>query len=228
MVDIILTSYNRPNSIRKTLQSVLNQTDPDWKLWIMDDGSDFDIIQLAMEIFRGDERVHFHQFSPSPDDRRNTVRYATIINEGLTESSSENICYLCDDDYYYPGWIEAINRSFAENQDWSVMYGKLIYVPLACTGDLDATGSILFPENLPLPYGNIDHCQVAHRRKCLESVPKWKNVFPADGYFFTDLSRVFPFHPVDVMACQKGMHEKNLLNLWNKRHREGHLEGPRE
>lgn len=228
MVDIILTSFNRPDSLGRALQSVLNQSDSDWKLWVLDDGSDFDIIRLLMETFRGDDRVQIRQFDPSPDERKNQVRYAIIINAGLTESTSENICYLCDDDYLYPGWIAAINRSFSENQDWQVMYGKLMYVPLVHTGDLNATGSVLFPENLPLPFGNIDHCQVAHRRFCLNSVPKWKNVFPADGYFFTDLSRAFQFHPVDVMACQKGMHEKNLLNLWNKRHKKGHLEGPRE
>ena len=38
-VSVILTSYNKPNTVGKAIESVINQTYHDWELFIMDDHS---------------------------------------------------------------------------------------------------------------------------------------------------------------------------------------------
>lgn len=45
-VTVILTSYNKPNTVGAAIESVLSQSFQDWELWIMDDASNEETQQV--------------------------------------------------------------------------------------------------------------------------------------------------------------------------------------
>lgn len=224
-VDIILTSYNRPKGLIQAIRSVINQTKKDWFLYIVDDGSDFDISGLIKSF--SDNRIRLLKFSPTPEDRLEHVRYALNINYALHLSVCPYIAYLCDDDYFFPDWLEqAVRFLEADTDDRLIVYGKLKKVDYKSVSDLNSEGKVWFIENVDNPLCKVDHCSVVHRRECLKTT-YWLDRFPADASFFYELSLHFKFHSLPVFAVQKGMHGKTLINQWQARFETG-LEGLRE
>lgn len=224
-VDIVLTSYNRPKGLEQAISSVINQSKEDWFLYIVDDGSDFDVSGLVKSF--DDNRIKLLRFSPTPEDRLEHVRYALNINYALHLSVSPYIAYLCDDDYFFPNWLEeGVKFLEADTDDRLIVYGKVKKVDYKTVSDLNSEGKVWFIENVVNPLCKVDHCSVVHRRGCL-NVTYWMDKFPADAFFFHELSLHFKFYPLPVFAVQKGMHEKTLINQWAGRFKTG-LEGLRE
>ena len=52
IVSVILTSYNKPHTIGKAIESVLDQTYQNWELFIMDDNSNEETVQNHKEIYK--------------------------------------------------------------------------------------------------------------------------------------------------------------------------------
>ena len=123
---IILTTYNRPKLVRDAIASVLEQKDQDWRLYIMDDGSNDtarDAIADAIDGHRFDlvkdaevASEHWHSrivWYQGPDrsavERKRTISYSRSINLALNCLLREEslVAYVCDDDYLYPEAIGA-------------------------------------------------------------------------------------------------------------------------
>ena len=49
---IFITSYNYAEYISQAIESVINQTDPDWHLYIIDDCSTDNTYEVVKKIFR--------------------------------------------------------------------------------------------------------------------------------------------------------------------------------
>ena len=90
-VSIILPTYNRAKFIVETIESIRNQTYPDWELLILDDGSD-DNTEELITCFK-DERIQFHQMG-----RMGIV--GKMKNMGLERVSGELIAFIDSDDLW--------------------------------------------------------------------------------------------------------------------------------
>jgi glycosyltransferase involved in cell wall biosynthesis len=55
MISVVIPSYNKENEIKKTIQSVLNQTFPNFEIIIVNDGSTDHSLQIAKNI--SDSRI---------------------------------------------------------------------------------------------------------------------------------------------------------------------------
>lgn len=90
LVSVIIPSHNRPMHILKAVTSVLQQTYPHLEVIVVDDGSTHPIT-LPLE----DARVRLL--------RNETARgVAAARNQGLQAAHGEYLCFLDDDDFYYP------------------------------------------------------------------------------------------------------------------------------
>jgi len=105
-IDVLLPTHRRPHTIGYSIQSVLRQTYPNFRLRVIGDGCD-DATESIVRSFR-DPRVHFHRFPKAIG-----FGYANR-NSILRQSSGKYIAYASDDDLWFPDHLE---RGLAELQD---------------------------------------------------------------------------------------------------------------
>lgn len=100
MISIITPTYNREHLLPRMINSVLNQTYPDWELLIMDDGSE-DETEMMVNSF-GDSRIKyfFGQNSGAGDKR----------NKGVKKARGEYIIFLDSDDEVKETWLETMTE----------------------------------------------------------------------------------------------------------------------
>lgn len=111
-VNVILFSYNRPRMLREAILSVLGQSFQKFYIWVVDDGSDFDVIELINEF--EDARIIAcvaPQISAAERIDEKSTRFQDNVNYVLSQIPREGnlITYLCDDDVFHPDWLMTMN-----------------------------------------------------------------------------------------------------------------------
>jgi len=210
MIDIILVTYNRPRLLKIAVRSILSQTYKDWKLYIMDDGSEF-----KNEI-DNDSRIKYYYFKTSMEERMRCPAITRLTNAALEISNSPFIMYLDDDCAFFPDWLE---KAYPVLKKYPAIFGKLVYVPINKLLDFSHRGAVRYYDNcVQIAGGKLDRNQVAHRRECLEKTGLWPyvSISATDAIFLNTLSGYYPIMPVNTFAVQYGIHEKNWLGRWNK------------
>jgi len=106
-VAVILLSYNRPRMLREAIAS-LDAARPD-QVVLVDDGSDFDPHKLMAP-------WHAYGAVVAPkmtiEERLHTARLGSLINQALALVTCDVVTYLCDDDLFHPGWLDAVRGWF--------------------------------------------------------------------------------------------------------------------
>lgn len=99
LVSIIMPSYNTANYIAASIQSVLDQTYPNWELLLVDDCSTDDT-DAVVAPFLSDARIRYLK------NERNSGA-AISRNRALREAKGRWIAFLDSDDLWYPTKLEA-------------------------------------------------------------------------------------------------------------------------
>lgn len=106
LVSIIMPSWNTGRFIAESIQSVVNQTYPNWELIIVDDCSTDDT-DAVVASFRDDRIRYFH------NDQNSGA--ALTRNRALREARGEWIAFLDSDDLWAPEKLEHQLRFMEEN-----------------------------------------------------------------------------------------------------------------
>lgn len=119
-VSAVITAYNRPDFLEKSLASVLAQTYPLSQIIIVDDCSPTSLIHLLEKI--KDPRIEYVRLEENSG--ANVAR-----NIGIQKSTSEWVAFLDDDDAWYPEKIDkqmhiVKSRFIACVTSYSDMYSK--------------------------------------------------------------------------------------------------------
>lgn len=206
----ILSSFNRPTLIQQALRSVSQQTHRDYELLVADDSTIMDVRRLVDRFPFPSVRVF--RFKVDAEKRRRENRLSMGINHCLREATGDLVCYLADDDYYWPEWFARASAFFAGSAAVSA-FGTLFY-SRSNQMDYSVTSSRWSPDEISDPMGKLDHNQVVHRR--LKIPILWPESFDSvecpDGLYFRELARLGPFQPIQAPAAVKRLHSKNLLN----------------
>jgi len=210
-VTCILTSYNRPRMVRQALGSVARQTHRNHELLVFDDSTIFDVREAVAEFHLPSVRV-FHT-DVGPERRARENRLGVNCNRGLAEATGDLVCFLADDDFFFPTWFTAAVRFMADKPAIAVCYGRLSYSTSPQMEYPRRRGQDLFPGKvLDDPRCQVDHNQVMHRN--FQPPFRWPEEFGAtmncDALYFYEISRKHTFHPLDAPAAVKRMHQKNL------------------
>jgi glycosyltransferase involved in cell wall biosynthesis len=94
-VSIILPTYNRADTIRRAIQSVVDQTFQDWELLVIDDGSTDRTTELDLEV---DPRITLI--------RQENQGVYVARNTGLRASRGRYIAFLDSDDEWLPHLLD--------------------------------------------------------------------------------------------------------------------------
>ena len=210
---IILTSYDRPPFVVRAVESMLAQTNPNWRLIIQDDGSGMGTVGKLRRYAHADHRITLHEHVVT--NRREVTRYAVLINEALAWVESEFVGYMCDNVEYKPEMVDSVLAYFAANpdagagyiyheRDWYATSGKR----LGRASDIDHwdyTPPVV--RDIHEPMGMLDHSQVFHR---LPIAARWDEDMAAvkcgDGLFFQKLvlerGAIRPIRPGKVLSVE--------------------------
>ncbi len=93
LISVIVPTYNRADTIRQALQSVVDQTHDNFEVFVADDGST-DNTEDVVRSFN-DPRIHYLRLE-------HTGRPAVARNEALRKSKGSFIAFLDSDDIWYP------------------------------------------------------------------------------------------------------------------------------
>lgn len=119
-VDVIVPIYNAAAFLNECVQSVVNQTYNDWRLYLIDDGSLDGSDKICDELSETDSRISVvHQKNSGVSSAR---------NKGLSISCNEYLCFLDSDDLLKPDAIETmLTDLISHNVDVAFFNNEYLY-----------------------------------------------------------------------------------------------------
>jgi spore maturation protein CgeD len=222
-VSVILTSYNKPEYLDIAIQSVLSQTYSNYELIIADDNSPNISVFEVISKYQNHKNVRFFKSDVTDDNRLKTTRYATQINRAVVElSTGKYICYLADDDHYYPLMLEKMVESAAKyNYDvcFCAQHIKDSNGNIDGAGD-PSRGRRFFSEPLKRGADKLDHNQVMTSRTAFNKVGGWDDSpgwwGGADAAFYDRLENAgYTFYPIDYHEPLQAKVYREKSVQWN-------------
>jgi spore maturation protein CgeD len=229
-VSCILVSYNRPKWVRQSIKSIADQTHRDFQLVVIDESTIFDIHEVLKEFDLPDYVAR--QYKVCGERRRYQNRLGVNLNVGMALATGDLLCFLADDDYFYPTWFAEAVAFFEKNPKIHAGYGKLVYSDspdMVFTTEPAKCNLRFFKGPLQDPFNKIDHNQGIHRR--LKPPCRWPETLGTvggpDAYYYREVGKRHAFHAIDAWAAVKRVHPKNLQNCMSQ-YMSGSINGPRE
>ena len=163
-ISVIMPTYEKGDStLKKAVESVLNQSFENFELIIVDDGSRDDTVEILKDYQRQDNRITLigHEY--------NSGLPAVRINEGIMISRGKFVAYQFDDQEWLPNCLSELYRVISLNKDLHMVYGTAKVFIEGDNGKVKET-------NLGEPYsyaallsGNfIAHNAVLHRKSLFD------------------------------------------------------------
>lgn len=119
LVSVIMPTYCRKeDSLRKSIESVLNQTFKDFEFIIIDDGSRDGTFQILQEYQNKDSRIMIIRHD------LNCGLPAIRVNEGIMHARGKYISYQFDDDEWLPNCLQILVEKINKQTKECVVYGK--------------------------------------------------------------------------------------------------------
>ena len=204
LVSIILTSYNKPKTLAGAIESVIKQTFPNWELYIMDDNSNKETVQVINR-YLYDPRIYYINSNIKDGERYKTTRYATLINKAIPKIKGEFITYLTDDNVFLQDRLEKMVTIFVQNPSIDIVYSQQMVKWIDETGQVVQQFVRKTKGVLNNPVGLVDHCSIMHTRKIIEKIYKhygsyWDDDpaywFNGDAAFWNRLTKFSSFFPI--------------------------------
>ena len=107
-IDVVITTFNRPQKLGRCLDAVLKQITPPSNIIIVNDGSDLDYAHIKTRTQKLSHVTWIDQENTGVSAARNT---------GIEASNAEYICLCDDDDYFLPNHIDVISKSIASSSE---------------------------------------------------------------------------------------------------------------
>jgi glycosyltransferase involved in cell wall biosynthesis len=117
-ISVVIPAYNQAMYVRQAIQSVLDQTNPDFELVVVDDGSTDETPEIIARI--QDPRIRVI--------RQRNAGLSAARNTGLRESSAPLITFLDSDDYFLPDKLEVLSRHLDNHPEVGLVVGRAKYV----------------------------------------------------------------------------------------------------
>lgn len=123
---VIITTYNRATLLKRSLDSLIAQTETDWEAIIIDDGSTDNTAFMMLPYLKPGSKIRYFQ--------QKNVGYSQSKNKGIFSSKGIFVTFLDSDDEYDPIHLETRKNILINNPNTGFLHGgvKIIgneYVP---------------------------------------------------------------------------------------------------
>ena len=117
-ISVIIPTYNRSTLIKDTIESVLKQTESDFEIIIVDDGSTDDTRKVVEDI--NDNRIcYFYQ---------NNSGVSAARNFGLSKCYSQYIAFLDSDDLWPKDYLSKMVSALEADNDFGAAYSPITLI----------------------------------------------------------------------------------------------------
>ena len=177
LTSIIMPTFNRAHIISGAIQSVISQTENNWELIIVDDGSSDNTKQIVNHI--GDARIRY-VFQPN-------TGVAGARNQGLSIVTGEWVAYLDSDNELLPGYLKTMHGHLKEHPDKVFALprasrvleqyenGKLIQ---SMPDKIDIVSDDITIHDIFMRTFHVDTNGLIHRRDVYEGGIRWDSTIP--------------------------------------------------
>lgn len=167
-ISVVIPTYNRLNTIKRCLDSVINQSSTADEIIVMDDGSSDDTSSIIQQ--------HYPQVSLLNQSNKGV---SAARNRGIQSARYDWIALLDSDDEWLPGKLETIRKAHHQNPQEILFHSDEIWI---------RNGVRVNPMNKHTKYGGMifDYCLPL----CVISpsaVVIHRDLFEQIGYFNEDL-----------------------------------------
>lgn len=119
LVSVIIPTYNRANYLPLAIESVLNQTYKNLKLYIIDDGSTDNTTQVVSQ-YLSDSRVNYH--------KQKNAGQGAATNRGIRLSKGEYMAFLDADDLWNLEKLQLQVNAIQSKKDVGVLYSPCFVI----------------------------------------------------------------------------------------------------
>jgi len=117
LVSIVLPVHNGDRYIREAIESILNQTYPQFELIIIDDGSTDETGRIIDAYEKRDSRIHvFHQ---------SNQKLPQSLNNGFKKAVGEYLTWTSDDNRLKPDFLEKMVSCLSKHPSWDMIYANM-------------------------------------------------------------------------------------------------------
>ena len=191
---IIIPTANRAELLRRAIESVLKQHCENWEICIVDDGST-DPTQEVVKSFT-DPRIHY---SFQQHQERSVAR-----NKGIEMAKGQYLCFLDDDDYFFPEHLELLEQSIKKEAYPVAVFrtGMLIerQGQLTKTPNFDpehfSNPVLFFLKNMAGIHTLCFHQKII---QTFSFDPRWFHF--QDTHLLVRALLEFPFYQLDIYTC---------------------------
>lgn len=100
-IEFIIPTYNRPDFLMCTINSIVAQRSSDWKIHVVADCPPAGTLDKIMKYFEGDDRIQFTILPERYNDWGHTPR-----NYGLQTATEDWVVMTGEDNYYMPVFVD--------------------------------------------------------------------------------------------------------------------------
>jgi len=167
VVSILLATFNRRRYLSEALASVLRQSYRNLQVIVVNDGGE-DVSDVVNSF--NDHRIVFV-------NRKENRGLPFTLNEALERADGKYICYIGDDDLYYPHHVSTLVDVLENQTDCQVAYTDLYktYCRIMPDGSRRVLSKILeisrdFDRFFMLYFNHALHVSLMHRRDLIEKI----------------------------------------------------------
>ncbi|MDD7025943.1 MAG: glycosyltransferase [Lachnospiraceae bacterium] len=117
-VSIILPTYNGEKYIKKSIDSIVNQTFSDWELIIVDDCSSDRTYSVIEQYTKQDKRIHIIKNSINQ-------KLPKALNIGFASANGEYLTWTSDDNLYKKNALEVMSKELDQRPEISLVYAGM-------------------------------------------------------------------------------------------------------
>lgn len=165
LVTVLISTFNRRRYFAEALESIINQEYKNLQIIAANDGGEdvSDIVNCYK-----DSRLLFI-------NRKINRGLPYTFNEALAQAQGKYICYLGDDDLFYPHHVSTLVDALENQTDCLVAYSDLykVYCKIGPDGSRKVLSKVVeisrdFDRFFMLYYNHVLHVSLMHRRDLLE------------------------------------------------------------
>lgn len=127
LITTIIPTYRRPHLLKRSIESVLNQTHPNFQVCVYDNSSGDETAQVVAELANKDSRVKYHCHKENIGGFNNFIY-------GMKKVNTPFFSFLSDDDLLLPDFFQIAMDGFNDFPD--AMFSATSTISMAESGEI--------------------------------------------------------------------------------------------